>query len=172
MAISHIKPAQVSLPSDTEVRVSRDFAAPRQLVWDAHTVPELVRRWMLGPPGWSMPLCEMDVREGGKYRWRWRSDDTGAEFGFFGAFLVVHAPVRMTYEQFYDPGDLPADMDTDNPAIIHASFTENNGVTRLETVIRFASKQIRDTAISTGMTDGMEMGYERLDMLFAAEKAG
>ena len=78
--------AQVSLPSDTEVRVTRDFAAPRQLVWRAHTDPKLVRRWMLGPPGWSMPVCEMDVRPGGKYRWRWRSDQNGAEFGFHGDF--------------------------------------------------------------------------------------
>ena len=71
--------AQVSLPSDTEVRVTRDFRAPRTLVWRAHTEPELFQRWIGGYPGWSMPVCEMDVRLGGKYRWRWRSDENGQE---------------------------------------------------------------------------------------------
>ena len=101
-----IEKAQVSFPSDTEVRVTRDFAAPRTLVWQAHTDPKLVTRWMLGPPGWSMPVCEMDVRPGGKYRWRWCSDDNGKEFGFFGEFLEVDAPARMKHEENYDPGDV------------------------------------------------------------------
>ena len=69
-----IDKAQVTLPSDSEVQVTRSFKAPRALVFRAFTEPELVRRWMLGPPGWAMPVCEMDVRPGGTYRWRWRSD--------------------------------------------------------------------------------------------------
>lgn len=167
-----LEKAQVSLPSDTEVRVTREFAAPRNLVWDAHTKPELVKRWMLGPPGWSMPVCEMDVRPGGKYRWRWRSDENGAEFGFFGTFREVEAPARMVHEEHYDPGTMAADMDTNNPAIIHTDLSERSGVTKLELVMKFASKDIRDAAIATGMTDGMEMGYERLDKLFAEQVGG
>ena len=167
-----LEKAQVSLPSDTEVRVTRDFAAPRRLVWDAHTKPELVKRWMLGPPGWSMPVCEMDVRPGGKYRWRWRSDENGQEFGFFGQFREVEAPARMVHEENYDPGDLGGAMDASNPAIIRTTFTEHDGVTKLELVMTFASKEIRDAAVSTGMTDGMEMGYERLDQMFAEQAAG
>ncbi len=66
--------AQVSQPSDREVKVVRSFKAPRDLVYKAYTTPELVKRWLLGPPGWTMPVCEMDVRVGGKYRWRWRSN--------------------------------------------------------------------------------------------------
>ncbi len=164
-----LEKAKVSLPSDTEVRVTRDFATPRQLVWDAHTKPELVRRWMLGPPGWSMPVCEMDVRPGGKYRWRWRSENEGKEFGFFGESREVDAPARMIHEENYDPGDIGVAMDTSNPAIIRTSFSEKAGVTSLEMVMKFASKEIRDAAVSTGMTDGMEMGYERLDMLLGGE---
>ena len=86
------KPLEVTLPSDREVRVVRSFNAPRKLVWDAHTKPELVQKWMLGPPGWTMPVCEMDVRVGGSYRWRWRSQEDGKEFGFFGKFREVDAP--------------------------------------------------------------------------------
>ncbi len=164
--------AQVSLPSDTEVRVTRDFRAPRTLVWQVHTDPKLVTRWMLGPPGWSMPVCEMDVRPGGKYRWRWRSDEGGQEFGFFGTFLEVDAPARMKHEETVDPGDVGGAMDASEPAIIRTSFTEKNGITSLETVMKFASKEIRDAAVSTGMTDGMEMGYERLDKMFAEQQGG
>ena len=164
--------AQVSLPGDTQVRVTRDFKAPRTLVWQAHTDPKLVRRWMLGPPGWSMPVCDMDVRPGGKYRWRWRSDENGAEFGFHGDFREVVAPGTMTHAEYYDPGDVGGAMDVSQPAIIKTSFAEKNGITTLEMIMTFASKEIRDAAVSTGMTDGMEMGYERLDKLFAEEQAG
>jgi uncharacterized protein YndB with AHSA1/START domain len=165
------RPASVSLPSDTEVRVTRDFKAPRQLVWDAHTRPEIIQRWMLGPPGWSMPVCEMDLRPGGKYRWRWRSDENSQEFGFFGEFLEVEAPAQLSHSEYYDPGDMAeepgGDMDASQPAIVHNTFTETNGVTTLVTVMKFATKEIRDAAVSTGMTDGMEMGYARLDAMFA-----
>lgn len=163
------KPAQVSLPSDTEVRVTRSFKAPRKLVWEAHTIPALVRRWMLGPPGWSMPVCEMDVRPGGAYRWRWRSDENGAEFGFFGKFVEVEAPARLVHEENYDAGDVGGPMDTSQPAIIHTSFSERNGLTSLEMVMKFPSKEIRDAAVSSGMTDGMEIGYQRLDALIAEQ---
>ena len=71
----HLEKAKVSLPSDREVSVSRRFNAPRALVWEAYTTPEIVQRWLLGPPGWTMPVCEMDVRVGGAFRWVWRSDE-------------------------------------------------------------------------------------------------
>jgi uncharacterized protein YndB with AHSA1/START domain len=161
--------AEVSLPSDTEVRVSRSFHAPRQLVWRAHTEPKLVTQWMLGPPGWSMPVCDMDVRPGGKYRWRWRSDENGQEFGFFGTFTEVEAPAKLSHDEFFDPGDVGSSMPVDKPAIIRTSFSEKNGVTTLVTLMDFGTKAGRDAAVSTGMTDGMEMGYERLDTMFARE---
>jgi uncharacterized protein YndB with AHSA1/START domain len=165
------KPIDVTLPSDREVRVVRSFNAPRQLVWDAHTKPELIQKWMLGPPGWSMPVCEMDVREGGAYRWRWRSDEDGKEFGFFGEFKQVNAPAKLVHAEHYDPGDVGGAMDASEPAIITSEFVEANGVTTLTVTMLFASKDIRDAAVSTGMTDGMEMGYARLDEMLKAEAA-
>jgi uncharacterized protein YndB with AHSA1/START domain len=163
------KPIEVTLPSDREVRVVRRFNAPRQLVWDAHTKPALIQKWMLGPPGWSMPVCEMDLREGGTYRWRWRSDEDGKEFGFFGEFQHVNAPAKLVHAEHYDPGDVGGAMDASAPAIITSEFVEANGVTTLTVTMLFASKEIRDGAVSTGMTDGMEMGYARLDEVFKAE---
>ena len=162
--------AQVSLPSDTEVRVTRDFRASRKLVWQAHTEPKLFQRWIGGYPGWSMPVCEMDVRLGGKYRWRWRSDENGQEFGFFGTFNEVDEPAELSYDQYYDPGDFGGAMPSDNPTRIRTSFTEKNGITTLVCLMDFGSKEARDAAVSTGMTDGMEVSYQRLDALVASER--
>ncbi len=155
----------VSFPSDTEVRVTRDFKAQRDLVWKAYTQPDLIKRWMLGPPGWSMPVCEMDLRPGGKYRWRWRSDEDGKEFGFFGEFSEVEAPAKIVHAENYDPGDMGGPMDDSQPAIITTTFTESGGVTTLVSHMKFASKDIRDAAIASGMTGGMEMSYANLDNL-------
>jgi uncharacterized protein YndB with AHSA1/START domain len=163
------KPLEVTLPSDREVRVTRTFNAPRALVWDAHTKPELVKKWMLGPPGWTMPVCEMDVRAGGKYRWRWRSQADGKEFGFHGTFLEVKAPSRIVHDEYYDPGDVGGAMPSNDPAHITLELSESAGVTTLVNIMRFASKEARDGAVSTGMTDGMEMGYARLDEMFAGK---
>ena len=163
------KPLEVTLPSDREVRVTRTFNAPRALVWDAHTKPELVKKWMLGPPGWTMPVCEMDVRVGGKYRWRWRNDEDGKEFGFYGTFLEVKAPARIVHDEYYDPGDVGGAMPSNDPAHITLELSESGGVTTIVNVMRFASKEARDGAVSTGMTDGMEMGYARLDDMFAGK---
>jgi len=90
-----IDKAQVTLPSDREVKVTRSFRAPRTLVYKAYTEPQLVQRWLLGPPGWSMPVCEMDVRVGGTFRWRWRNDQDGSEFGFRGTYREVQPPSRI-----------------------------------------------------------------------------
>jgi uncharacterized protein YndB with AHSA1/START domain len=165
------KPAEVTLPSDREVCVVRSFNAPRKMVWDAHTKPELIRKWMFGLPGWTMPVCEMDVRVGGSFRWRWRNQADGKEMGFFGDFREVDEPNRLVYAENYDPGDAGFSMPSGEPAIITAEFKEDSGgVTTLTTTMRFPSKEARDGAVSTGMTDGMEMSYARLDDVFA--KAG
>jgi uncharacterized protein YndB with AHSA1/START domain len=165
--VTFAEKAQVTLPSDREVRVVRSFHAPRTLVWEAHTNPAVVRRWMLGPPGWSMPVCEMDVRVGGKYRWRWRSDEDGSEFGFYGEFVEVDAPAKLSHSEMFDPGDVGGTMGEGNAAMISVTFTERNGVTTMTSLMDFGSKEGRDAAIGTGMTDGMEQSYQLLDALLA-----
>jgi uncharacterized protein YndB with AHSA1/START domain len=164
------KPAEVTLPSDREVRVTRTFDAPRQLVWDAHTKPELVGRWQ-GYDGWDMPVRDMDVRVGGKYRWQWKSREDGQQFGFFGTFTEVNAPSKITHEQYYDPGDASFAMPVGDPCIVSLELSEQNGVTTLVCSMTFASKEARDGAVSTGMADGMEYSYARLDDLFAKKAA-
>lgn len=159
--------AEVSLPSDAEVMVTRQFNAPRDLVYRAYTTPELMQRWLLGPPGWTMPVCEMDVRVGGRFRWRWRSNENGKEFGFHGEFREVSPPRKIVHTEFYDPGDVGGDMG--DGSLITVELTEANGVTTLVTRMDFASKEARDAAMSTGMTDGMESSYRKLDELLLSE---
>ena len=156
--------AQVTLPSEREVRVIRSFRAPRALVYRAYTEPQLIQRWLLGPPGWSMPVCEMDVRVGGRYRWRWRNDQDGSEFGFAGTFREVEPEARLVHTEAYDPGTV-VDGYPSGDAIVRVTFTEEEGVTTVTTLIDFASKEARDAAIATGMTDGMEESYQLLDRL-------
>jgi uncharacterized protein YndB with AHSA1/START domain len=155
--------AQVSLPSDREVQVTRSFKAARSLVYRAYTEPALVQRWLLGPPGWSMPVCEMDVRVGGKYRWRWRSDEDASEFGFAGTFREV-TPSRLVHTEQYDPGTV-GDVPPQNEALVSVTFAEENGITTVTTLMDFGSKEARDAAVGTGMTDGMEQSYQLLDAL-------
>ena len=155
--------ARVSLPSDTEVQVTRDFKAPRALVWRAHTETELFQRWIGGYPGWTMPVCEMDVRPGGKYRWRWRTDDGSMEFGFFGEYREVEAPALIVHDEYYDPGTMGGAMDASNPARIRTTFTEQDGITTLVVLMDYGTKEARDAALATGMTDGMEASYARLE---------
>jgi uncharacterized protein YndB with AHSA1/START domain len=164
-----IEKAQVTLPSDREVQVTRSFKAPRTLVYRAYTEPQLMRRWLLGPPGWTMPVCEMDVRVGGGYRWRWRNNEDGSEFGFAGTFREVKPPSRLVHTESYEPGTVGGAY-PDKDALITISFTEEAGITTVTSHMDFGSQEARDAAMSTGMTDGMEQSYQLLDRVLSEEK--
>jgi uncharacterized protein YndB with AHSA1/START domain len=167
-------PAQVTLPSDREVRVTRQFNAPRQLVYDAHTKSELVRKWMVGYAGWDMPVCETDARVGGKYRWRWRNQEDGKEFGFFGTYTEVNAPAHIAHEEYFDPGDAVeagGSMPVGDPCIVSLDLSEQDGVTTLVCNMKYASKEARDGAVASGMTDGMEYCYVLLEGVVAKQAA-
>lgn len=159
--------ADVELPSDREVRVRRSFKAPLALVYEAYNKPEYVKRWMLGPPGWAMIVCDTDLRPGGKFRWRWRNEADGKEFGFFGEYLEVTPPSRIVHTEHYDPGDIGGPMAAGDPAIITLELTAHDGYTTATTTMLFPSKEARDGAVASGMTDGMEMSYQRLDAVLA-----
>lgn len=166
-----MKPAEVFTPSEREVLVKRSFDAPANLVWRAYTEPDLMRRWLSAMPGWSMPVCEMDSQVGGKYRWRWRDDNSGQEFGFTGEFLEVELHAKIVHTQHYDSGDTEFGSMGGEPSIITVTFKEADGITNVETMMKFASQEDRDAAMSTGMTDGMEMNYKVLETVLS-EAAG
>ena len=161
-----MKPAEVSTPSDQEVLVKRSFDAPAPLVWRAYTEPALMRRWLTAMPGWSMPVCEMTTAVGEKYSWLWREDGSGVEFGFTGEMLEVEPHSKIVHTQEFDPGTMGGSMG-DGASVITVTFNEADGITNVATLIKFASKADRDAAISTGMTDGMEISYKQLEGILA-----
>ncbi|MPZ39958.1 MAG: ATPase [Rhizobiales bacterium] len=149
----------VTTPSACEIKVTRVFNAPAKLVFDCHIKPQLVPRWMLGPPGWSMPICEIDPKVGGSYRYVWRSESDGSEFGIHGKFLEIDAPTRIVHSEVMDgmPGE----------AVVTMTLVENAGRTTLTMLMRFPSQEIRDGALQSGMTDGMSASYERLEQVMS-----
>jgi uncharacterized protein YndB with AHSA1/START domain len=157
-------PLKVTTPSDREIVVTRVFAAPRGMVFDAHTKPDLVRRWLLGPPGWTMPVCEIDLRVGGTYRYEWEQAGTGRRMGVAGTFTEIVRPTRIVITQLFDEDW------TGGETIVITDLVEEKGKTTLTTTVRYASLEARDAALQTGMTTGMEAGYERLDQLLTGEK--
>lgn len=158
-------PVEVSTPGDREVVVRRRFNAPVALLWRCYTEPELVKRWLLGPPGWTMPVCEMDLRPGGKYRYRWRSDADGTEFGFTGTFKDIETERRITHSE--RPEDVPEMGESDNEIV----FEGSGETSELIMTMTYADAQTRESVLATGMTDGMGVSFDLLDDLLAEKKA-
>ena len=149
---------KVTTPTDREAVITRDVDAPRAMVFDAHTQPELVQRWLLGPPGWTMPVCEIDLRVGGKYRYVWKNAD-GRTMGMGGTFTEVVRPARVVATQLFDEDW------TGGETIVITDIVEKKGKSTITTTVRYSSRAARDAALKTGMTTGMEAGYERLEQL-------
>ncbi|MCC6620073.1 MAG: SRPBCC family protein [Deltaproteobacteria bacterium] len=150
----------VTTPSDNEIHMVRSFAASRTLIWDALTRAELVQRWLLGPPGWTMPVCEIDLQVGGRWRYVWRGED-GTEFSMYGSYRELAPPDRIVHTETFS-GD-----PTQGEAVVTTVLTEEAGVTTLTQTMRVASQEVRDIILATGMADGVEAGYDRLDALLA-----
>jgi uncharacterized protein YndB with AHSA1/START domain len=151
-------PLQVFTPSDREVVVTRSFDAPRELVWDCHTRPDLVRRWLTGPPGWSMPVCEIDLRVGGKYRYVLRGPN-GEEMGLGGTYRELDRPKLLASVEIFDE-------DWTGGETYSSTRFENEGEgTKVTVAILYSSKEARDGALRTGMSDGMEGSFQSLDRL-------
>ena len=144
--------------SDVEVAVTRVFDAPVQLVFDAHTKPEHIQQWMLGPEGWSMPECEFDPRPGGSWRFHYVKTD-GSEMTMTGRVLEVDAPYRLVMSESWGD-DWPETVNT-------LTLEERDGRTVLTQAMRFPDTAARDTAMGTGMNDGVDPSYDRLDTLLA-----
>jgi uncharacterized protein YndB with AHSA1/START domain len=140
-------------PSDREVVITRVFDAPRTLVFDAWTNPKHVPRWMLGPEGWTMPVCEIDLRPGGMWHFVWRKAD-GSEMGMRGTYKEVIPPERIVHTESWGP-EWPETINT-------LVLTEREGKTTSTLTISYPSKEARDAALKTGMKDGATQSYDRL----------
>jgi uncharacterized protein YndB with AHSA1/START domain len=144
----------VSTPSDTELVMSRVFDAPRRLVFDALTKPELLVRW-LGAHGWNLVVCEVDLRVGGAWRFVSRGPG-GAEIGHGGVYREIARPDRLVYTESYDGQWFPGE------ALVTAVLAERDGATTLTTTLTFASRQVRDLVLRSPMKRGVGEGYDRL----------
>jgi uncharacterized protein YndB with AHSA1/START domain len=147
-----------SLPSDCEVALTRVFKAPRELVYYAFSEPEILKRWF-GPRGWSLVTCNIDARVGGGFRFVLRAPD-GRDLGMHGTYRELSPPERSVHTEGFD--DFPGE------SLVTSTFTERNGETTLVATIRYASKEIRDAVISSGMEHGAEESYDKLAELLAA----
>ena len=158
-----IETLQVTRPSDREVALTRVFNAPRHLVFDALTKPEYIRRWMLGPPGWSMPVCEVDLRVGGKYRYQLEKAG-GHVMGMGGVYREIVPPDRLVYTESFDEPWYSGE------AVITTTLTERDGRTTMVATILASSKEACEEILKSGMSKGAAMSYDRLAEL--VETAG
>lgn len=154
----------ITTPSDTEIRIERTFDAPRDLVWECYTDPDLLCEW-LGPRNLTMRVEEYDVRVGGSYRYV-HSDEAGNEYVFFGEFLEIAPPehIVQTFGFVMEP-PIP-------PAIDRSDFEDlGDGRTRIVTTSTFESKELRDGMLQSGMETGVVQGYAQLDELLERRQA-
>jgi len=147
-----------STPTDVDVVITRVVNAPRRVVFDAWTNPRHIPQWMTGPEGWTMPVCEIDLRPGGSWRYVWRRANE-SEMGMVGKVLEVEPPERLVTTESWGP-DWPQTVNT-------LVLTEAAGHTTMTLTIHYPSKEARDAALQTGMKEGMEQSYARLDELLA-----
>jgi uncharacterized protein YndB with AHSA1/START domain len=144
----------VSTPTDREAVVTRVFDAPRRLVFDAWTSPKHLPRWMLGPEGWTMPVCEIDLRPGGAHRCVWRGAD-GTEMEIRGVYKEIKPPGRLVSTESWG-GNWPETLNT-------LILAEEHGKTTITLTILYPSKEARDAALRTGMKEGMSQSFNRLE---------
>ena len=147
----------VEAKGDNELVITRPFNAPKDLVFQAHTECKYLKRWMYGPEGWRLDVCESDLTVGGKYRWVWKKGDISMGAG--GEYREVSRPDRIVCtEQFDDPW-------SQGEAISTVTFVEADGVTTLTNTMRYVSKEARDGVLQSPMEEGLSMSYDRLEAL-------
>ena len=156
---------KITTPGDREIAMTRVFTAPRRLVFDAFTKPELVKRWLLGPDGWSMPVCEIDLRVGGAYRYVWRHA-RGNEMGMGGVYRDIVVPERIVATERFDESWYPGE------AVGTVVLVEQGGRTTLTQTLLYESREARDAVLKSPMEEGVVAGYDRLAELLATKLPG
>lgn len=162
MAVSHVANSEsfnVTTPSDREIRLTRLFDAPRHLVFEALTKPAHIKRWWgrLGE-GYSVPVCEVDLRQGGA--WRFVNRHPHGEAAFHGVYREITPPDRLVFTEIYEP--FP-----DAESVVTSVLTEEHGKTRLTVTCLYPSLEVRDTVLKSGMDKGAAISYDRLEEVVA-----
>jgi len=149
---------KVAAVGDREIVLTRDFDAPRALVWETMSKPELLKRWLFGPSGWELTSCEEDQRVGGTFRWEWSGPD-GAAMTMSGVYREISPPERCVRTETFETGCGPQ-MGEQVATLV---LTERGEKTALTLTVLYPSKEARDGALTSGMEKGMAAGYDRLD---------
>jgi len=155
-----MKKLKVTTPSEREVRMTRVFDAPRRLVFEALSRPELLKRWFGVIPGWTLVTCEVDMRTGGSYRYVWHGPG-GIVMGMRGTYREVVPPERVVSTERFDEAWYPGE------AVGTMVLTEQGGVTTLTTTILYESKEARDAVLRSPMEEGAGAGFDNLERLLA-----
>ena len=151
---------KVEAEGERTIRMTRSFNAVRTAVFDAWTKPELLRRWLLGPGDhWSMPICDVDLRVGGTYRFVWRNAKDGKEMGLSGEYVEIVSPSRIVATEKFDESWYPGG------AVVATDFLEREGITTLTQRITYDSPAARDGVLRSPMEGGVRMSYDRLEEL-------
>jgi uncharacterized protein YndB with AHSA1/START domain len=153
---------KITTPTDLEIVMTRTFDAPRKLVFEAMIQPELLKRWLLGPPGWEMTECEVANKVGAPYRYAWRRAD-GTKMSLHGVCREFVPPARTVCTQVME--DVPGET------LVTNVLTEQGGKTTLTLTVLYASREARDAALKSGMSRGVEASYDRLAALLAESSA-
>jgi uncharacterized protein YndB with AHSA1/START domain len=148
----------VTTPSDREIMMARAFDAPRSVVFDCYTKPELLKRWLHGPGGWLLTICDTDLRVGGTFRWVWRHAESG-EMSIHGVYREIVRPERIVRTELFE-GKASETLAT-------LVLTEENGKTTVTTKLAFPSREVRDAMLKSGMDRGVSHSYAQLDTLLA-----
>lgn len=144
----------VTLPSPREILMTRVFDAPRHLVWETMTKPEYVRRWWCCMDGYTMPVCDIDLRVGGKYRYLMVGPD--GEVGFNGEYREIVKPERIVHTEIFEP--FP-----NSPTLCTMTLEERDGKTYYQTLVQHDSEEARDMHVSSGMEVGANIALDRLE---------
>lgn len=153
-------PLTVTTPSDNQIVITRQFDAPRHLVFACYTQPALIRRWLNGAEGWVMTVCEFEAKVGGKYRYEWKAP-SGYVMGMGGVIREIEPVERVVSAELFDEDW------TGGETVSTLTFDERDGRTTLINTITYSSQEARDGALATPMADGMEHGYKQLDTVLA-----
>jgi uncharacterized protein YndB with AHSA1/START domain len=153
---------QITTLSEREILITRSFNASRDLVYEAITRPELIKRWLGVRAGWTMPVCEMDLRPGGAYRWVWRQESDGTEMGVSGVFREVDPPRRIVHTERFDEAWYPGEGQ------VTIELVEAGGSTTLRMTLLYESREARDAVLSSPMDEGLAEGYDQLAELLAS----
>lgn len=151
---------KVTTPSDREVAMTREFDAPRSLVFEAYTTPELLKRWLGARAGWTFAVCEIDLRVGGRYRWVWRKSD-GFEMGMGGVYREIVRPARVVATEAYDQSWYPGE------AVTTLTLVEQGGRTTLTLTVLYESREARDAVLRSPMEEGVGESFNKLAELLA-----